>query len=512
MSDNTTNNKKIAKNSLLLYVRMAFLMIVSLFTSRVILETLGIDDYGIFNVVGGLVAMFTILSGSFTSAITRFITFELGKNNQKRLNSVFSTSMNIQIGISIIVFFVAEIVGLWFLNYKMNIPVDRMEAANIVLQCSLGIFVVNLISIPYHAELIAHEHMGTYAYISILDVLLKLAIAYVIFFMSIDRLSSYAILLLLEALFIRLIYGLYCKRKFEECTYRFVNDKTMFIEMAKFAGWNFLGVCAGTLNTQGVNILMNLYFNVSVNAARGVAVQAGAAISQFVHSFTTAVNPQITKSYAAGNIEYLHSLVCKSAKFSTYLFLLIAIPLSIEAPMIFSIWLKDVPDFSIIFFRLSILTILIDNVLANPIRIAVFATGDIRKYQMKVTLVGALVFPITWIAYLLGTGPEWTYIIYFLVYCFVLVVRLKVLSDKVDIPVYRFTKDVLFNILPIIFLSYTLEWVIVSTMEENILRVFFTAVICTVLTCMMIYMIGLTKGEKSTIVNKIQNFITGKKN
>ncbi len=497
-----SNNKKIAKNSILLYVRMGFLMVVSLFTSRVILDTLGVDDFGIFTVVGGVVSMFTILSGSLTSAIMRFMTYELGKDNIERLKLVFSTSVNIQIGISIIIFVAAEIIGLWFLNSKMNIPDGRMEAANIVLHASLGIFVLNLLSVPYNAAIIAHERMGAYAYISILDILAKLAVAYCIVLSPVDRLSTYAFLLLIEALVIRLIYGIYSKRQFVECTYHFVHNHSIFKEMTKFAGWNFLGVGAYTLNTQGVNVLMNIYFNVSVNAARGIAVQAGNAIVQFVNSFTTAVNPQITKSYATGNMDYLYSLICRSAKFSTYLFLFIAIPLTIETPAIFRLWLNTVPDYTVLFFRLSVLGILMDNVLANPIMTAVFATGDIRKYQVYVTLLGVLVFPLTWISYLLGASPEWTYIIYFVVYCIVLYVRLSVLRDKIGLPIARFIREVLLKIVPVTILSFVISSLFVLLLPSSFIRIMISTVFSLVISSCIIYLIGLSVGERQLIVNK----------
>lgn len=497
------NNKRIAKNTLLLYVRMLFLMIVSLYTSRVILRGLGVDDYGIFNVVGGLVSMFTILSGSLTNAISRFITFELGKGDIDRLKTIFSTSINIQVAISAIIVIAAEIIGLWFLNHRMNIPVDRLEAANTVLHCSLGIFVLNLISVPYNAAIIAHEHMGAYAYISIVDILLKLAVAFAAIYAPADHLIAYALLLLLEAMAIRMVYGYYGKHHFEECTYHLVHDHSVLKDMSKFAGWNFLGASAGTLNTQGVNILMNLYFNVSVNAARGIAVQAGAAITQFVHSFTIAVNPQITKSYAAGNTEYMYSLICRSAKFSTYLFLMITVPLTIEAPHIFRIWLDVVPDYAVLFFRLSVLGTLMDSVLANPLMTAVMATGDIKKYQVYVTLVGSLVFPLTWLSYFWGATPEWTYIIYFIVYCLVLGVRLSIVKQKVGLPVRRYVVDVILKILPISIISCLLPFLFSKLFSESVFRIVGTSGISLLVACFMIYLIGLSTGEKKLIREKV---------
>lgn len=507
--DSSQNNKRIAKNTLLLYVRMLFLMVVSLFTSRVILNTLGVEDFGIYNVVGGIVAMFTIISGSLTSAISRFLTFELGKGDKEKLKTIFSTSVNIQLGLSAIIILIGEIVGIWFLNNQMNIPAERMMAANYILQCSLGIFVLNLLSVPYNASIIAHEKMGAYAYISILDIVLKLAVAYAIMLSPVDRLISYGVLLLAESIIIRLIYGLYSKRNFEECTYHLIYDKAVLKKMVSFAGWNFLGVTAGTLNTQGVNILMNVYFGVAVNAARGIAVQASAAISQFVQSFTTAVNPQITKSYAAGDMTYMHTLVCQSSKFSAYLFLLMAIPLSVETSEIFEIWLKNPPEYAVLFFRLSLLGTLMDSVLSNSLMTAIFATGDIKKYQVYVTICGGMVFPLTWLAYLMGASPDSTYIIYFIIYCVVLYVRLHVIQQKVHLQIKEYARRVLVKFIPVAVLSYLVPISIAYLMPASFGRILITTIVSVVITCAIIYSIGLTIGERNMVMSKAKK-ITNK--
>ena len=507
--DSANNNKRIAKNTLILYVRMLFLMVVSLFTSRVILNTLGVEDFGIYNVVGGIVAMFTIISGSLTSAISRFLTFELGKGDKEKLKTIFSTSVNIQLGLSAIIILIGEIVGIWFMNNQMNIPAERMMAANYILQCSLGIFVLNLLSVPYNASIIAHEKMGAYAYISILDIILKLAVAYAIMLSPFDRLISYGVLLLAESIFIRLIYGLYSKRNFDECTYHLIYDKAVLRKMVSFAGWNFLGVTAGTLNTQGVNILMNVYYGVTVNAARGIAVQASAAISQFVHSFTTAVNPQITKSYATGDMTYMHTLVCQSSKFSAYLFLLMAIPLSVETSEIFEIWLKNPPEYAVLFFRLSLLGTLMDSVLSNSLMTAIFATGDIKKYQIYVTICGGMVFPLTWLAYLMGASPDSTYIIYFIIYCVVLYVRLHVIQQKVHLQIKEYVRRVLVKFIPVAVLSYLVPISIAYLMPASFGRILITTIVSVVITCAIIYSIGLTIGERNMVLSKVKK-ITNK--
>lgn len=506
MSNQTSdNNKRIAKNTLLLYVRMLFTMAVSLFTSRVILNTLGVEDYGINNVVGGIVTMFSVLSGSLSASISRFITFELGKRNIERLKTIFSTGVNIQLGMSVLIIIISEAVGIWFLNAKMNIPADRMVAANWVFQCAILTFVLNLLSVPYNAAIIAHEKMSAFAYISVVEVTLKLIIVYMLTISPFDRLKTYAVLLLCVGAVIRFIYGYYCKRHFEECTYHLVFDKPVLKEMTGFAGWNFLGNGSYMLNTQGVNILMNLYFGVAVNAARGIATQVDAALKQFVNNFTTAVNPQITKSYAQGDLAYMHKLVCRSAKFSAFLMLFFAIPILLETQSILTIWLKTVPEYAAIFLQLIIISSFVDTVLANSLVTSMFATGNIKRYQIIVTTIGCLVFPFSWIAFQLGFQPEIAYVLYFIIYTVLLGVRLYLLKDMVKLPVMMYVREVLYRVLPVMIICFIIPMMIRYSMHEGWMRLILLCLVSTIVTAVVEYSIGLTKNERKFIVDKINN-------
>lgn len=505
MSNQTSdNNKRIVKNTLLLYVRMLFTMAVSLFTSRVILNTLGVEDYGINNVVGGIVTMFSVLSGSLSSSISRFITFELGKGNIERLKTIFSTGVNIQLGMSVLIIIIAEAVGIWFLNTKMNIPTDRMVAANWVFQCAILTFVLNLLSVPYNAAIIAHEKMSAFAYISVVEVSLKLIIVYMLMISPFDRLETYAVLLLLVGAVIRFIYGYYCKRHFEECTYHFVFDKPVLKEMTGFAGWNFLGNGAYMLNTQGVNILMNLYFGVAVNAARGIATQVDAALKQFVNNFTTAVNPQITKSYAQGDLDYMHKLVCRSAKFSAFLMMFFAVPIILETNTILTIWLKTVPDYAVIFLQWIIISSFMDTVLANSLVTSMFATGKIKRYQIIVTTVGCLVFPLSWIAFKLGFEPQVGYILYFIIYTILLFVRLYLLKDMVKLPVMMYIREVLYKLAPIIVVGFSIPGILILTMDAGWLRLILVCLLSVLVTAASEYFIGLSNKEKNFVAEKIK--------
>ena len=307
MDSHAENTKRIAKNTLMLYIRMLFGMVVSLFTSRVVLDALGVEDYGIYNVVGGVVAMFSLLSTALSTSISRFVTFEIGKGDEYNLKKVFTSSVAVMFALSIGIFIVAEIVGVWFLNTHLNIPVQRLEAANWVLQCAILAFAVDLNSVPYTSAIIAHERMSAFAYLGILNITLRLVVVYALYVSCFDKLMTYSVLTLSVSILMCLIDYIYCRRNFVECAFRIIYDKSLLKKMLSFAGWSFLGNGAYLLNTQGVNILMNMFFGVAVNAARGVAGQVDGAVQSFVANFTTAMNPQIIKSYAAGDLNYMHT-------------------------------------------------------------------------------------------------------------------------------------------------------------------------------------------------------------
>lgn len=506
MSTSSVNNKRIAKNTLLLYIRTLFIMLVTLYTSRVVLSTLGITDYGIYNVVGGVVTMFSAISSSLSSSISRFITYELGHGDFDKLKRIFCTSVNIQIGISLVIFVLSETFGIWFLNTKMNIPVERLTAANWLLQCSLLSFIINLISVPYNACIIAHERMSAFAYISILESILKLAVVYMLLISPYDKLVTYAILLVIVSMIVRLVYGLYCRKHFYESHYRFIYDKSLLKEMAGFAGWGFFGNSAYMLNVQGVDMLINIFFGVTLNAARGVATQVQNAVMQFVNNFTVAINPQITKSYASGDREYMNTLVCRGARFSYFLMFLFVVPIVCEADYILYLWLKLVPEYAPIFLRLTLFGSLM-TLLGNSLLTAIFATGNIKKYQLWVTLVGCLVFPLTWIAFKLSFPPTTTYVIFIIIYFLLVFVRLYIAKGVLNFPVKLYLTDVMSRIFMVSIISFILPLVIVYNMEEGFLRFCITCILSFVFTFLTITTLGLEKSERYKIKNKVVSII-----
>ena len=507
MTDNVANNKRIAKNTLLLYFRTILIMLVTLYTSRVVLKNLGVEDFGIYNAVGGVVAMFAVISGALSNAISRYITYGIGKGDQYRLKVIFCTSVNIQIVIAVIVFVLCEILGVCFLNNRMNIPADRLYAANWVLHCSLLTFVVNLISVPYNASIIAHEHMGAYAYISILDAILKLSVSFILIISPVDKLVTYSVLIFITALCVRLLYGLYCKKHFSECCYKAsVHDRSLFKEMLGFAGWNFLGNATSILNTQGINLLINVFFGVIVNSARGIASQVEAAVHQFVVTFTTAVNPQITKSYALGDNQRMFYLICKGAKFSFFLLLIFVVPLIFEAEKILELWLGNVPKGSALFMRLALFGSMI-SIIGNTGYTACIATGKIKKYSIIITLLGSLNFFITWIAYALGEPAEMTYIIYIIVYFFVQVVRLLLMKEMLAFPIIMFVKEVVGKIMLPLLVSLILPFIMVMMIEPSFLRVVLVCMFSICWTTLSIFIFGLVREERITIIGKAKSLI-----
>ena len=506
MSNQTSdNNKRIAKNTLLLYVRMLFTMAVSLFTSRVILNTLGVEDYGINNVVGGIVTMFSVLSGSLSASISRFITFELGKGNIERLKTVFSTGVNIQLGMSVLIIVIAEAAGIWFLNTKMNIPSDRMVAANWVFQCAILTFVLNLLSVPYNAAIIAHEKMSAFAYISVVEVTLKLIIVYMLTISPFDRLKTYAVLLLCVGAVIRFIYGYYCKRHFEECRYSFIMDRQLIKSMTSFAGWSSTSSIVWIFNTQGINIISNIFFGVVVNAARGVATQVEGIVKGFVVNFTTAVRPQIIKSYSAGDKAYLFKLVCSSTKYSYFLMLIFFVPFLFEAEVILRLWLKKYPDYAPLFLRLTLVSTLV-GLLGDLLFTNILAVGKLKLYMILETIITGLVFPATYIFFYIGYSPAFPYVFYALAYTILIIVRLFYLKREEQFPVKKFWLDVLKPVLLVTILACVVPYVFKFLIfkSDDILYSIADIFICGISVLVSIYFAGTNTEEKIFIKNKLQ--------
>lgn len=503
MSEHSEANRRIAKNTLLLYGRMGLMMIISFFTARITLEALGVENYGINNVVGGLVSMFSLISSSLTASSSRFITFELGAGDKERLNRIFITSSNIHIILAVIVIIAIETAGVWFLNHKLVIPPDRLIAAHWVLQCSTITFAIGLLSVPYNAAIIAHERMDLYAYFSIFDAIARLAIVFSIKYYGGDKLILLAIISLIPILIKQFYYWFYCKKHFEECTYHAIWDKQIFKEMFGFAGWNFFGNTAYMFNTQGVNMLINMFYGVTLNAARGICFQIESIVNQFASNFSVAINPQITKSYAAKDYNYTYLLIKRGAIYSYCLMLILVAPIVMEIDSILKIWLINVPEHTANFTRLGLFNNLVMT-LGSSLYTAIIASGKIRKYQIIITVAGAWVFPLTFVAFRLGMPAESTYIIYFAVYFTLVILRAYLAIEIINLNMWRYLKDVVLKTIYITIIAFVPVFAITYFFEESILRTIIAGPIIAISTAIISYSIGLDKEEKDFVNRKIK--------
>lgn len=501
------NNKTIAKNAAALYFRMILTMLVGLYTSRVILQALGVEDYGIYNVVGGFVSMFSLISGSISASISRFLTFELGRGDIEKLRRVFSTSILVLCGISLLVVIATESLGLWYLYNHMVIPDDRLDAAFWVFQISVLTFVVSVVNMPYNASIVSHERMDIYAYLSISDAIIKLLICYVVMVSPIDRLVFYAILLFASGILNQVIYVWFCKTKFEECTFKWVLDKTLFKDMFGFAGWNFIGSSAAVLRSQGANLLLNWAGGPVVNAANGIANTISGVVSSFVGNFTQAFNPQITKRYAAGEYESLMQLLIYGSKYSYYLMFILALPVVLNTEFILKVWLGVVPEHTVWFCRLIFVFLLAESI-SRPIITAKNATGKIRNYQIVVGGVLLLMLPLSYIGLKMGLPVEWVAASNALTAIMAIGARMYMLRG--DFPCWSsrvYFKKVVLNVTIVSVVSFILPLISLLSMPEGWPNFIVTSIISVISSCVTIFYLGCSKNERYLITSKSKQAI-----
>lgn len=501
------NNRRIAKNTLMLYGRTAFALFVSLLTSRVTLQSLGVENFGIQSAVAGVIAMFSVVSGSLSASISRFITFELGHGDKDKLKRIFSTAINIQLAIGIVILLLGETVGVWFLNTHMNIPDGRMVAANWVLQCAIISFFIGLTQTPYTACIIGHERMSAYAWFSIVESVFRLLIVYMLYISPFDKLITLAVLGLIVSIIFRIVQRVYCTRKFMECQYSFIIDKSLIKEMTGFAGWSFLTHTAWIFNTQGISILINIFFGVTFNAARGLAASMEAVIKKFCNDFTTAMRPQITKSYAAGELSEMNRLICMGTRLSYFMMLVLSLPLIFEAHAVLYFWLGTVPDYTAIFFRLSMIASLI-NMLGHAPYTACMATGNIKWYTIVMTTVGFLVFPTTWIAFKLGAPVETAYYSFILIYALLEVIRLFFMKHLWGFPIVSFVKDVIKPVTIVTFLSFICPYLFYMILSDGLTRTIVVLAVCLLSSTFFVYTLGLRRQERAFVKGKLVSVAT----
>ena len=503
MTDYSANNKRIAKNTLFLYLRQLITMAVSLYTVRVILDVLGAEDYGIYNVIGGIVSLFSFLSSTMASATQRFLSFEMGKQENGSLTKVFSVSMYTYLLLIGIILLLSETIGLWFVNNQLTIPAERLTAANFVYQSSILSFIVTLLCIPYNASIIAMERMSVFAYSSIVDAGLKLAIAWLLPYIAMDHLKVYSILMFIAIASVQLYYVWYCRRYFDFCRYSHYKDHNLFRNMLSFAGWNMIGALANILRGQGLNILINLFFNPVLNAAYGIALQVNNAITNFTNNFYTAVRPQLVKLYAGGNRQEMLSLGYRSSRLAFYLMLTITVPIMLNTEEILSIWLKEVPEHTVVFLKIIMLSSLME-VLSVPLVNMLQASGKIKTYQFTVSILFLLNIPLSYIFLRLGCNPETTLWINMILIILSMFPRLYICKYVIDLSIKEYINKVLCRlIISVISLAIVFYITVPKFMQINIFMAIFIQI---ALTSIIIYFIGLTYREKIFIIKQIKWF------
>ncbi|MDE5652134.1 MAG: lipopolysaccharide biosynthesis protein [Muribaculaceae bacterium] len=504
--DTQASNRHIAKNTLYLYLRMVVTIIVNLIAVRMLWRALGVDDYGIYSLVGGLVWLFTFLSATMVSATQRYMSYELGRGDMEMLRKVFSISMKVHYGLALLLIVLAEAVGIWLINCRLNIPADRLVAANWVYQCSLGAFVMTLLSVPYNASLVAHEKMNVYGYLGILEVVLKLVIIFITDWIPFDRLITYSVLLFTVTLLMRVISALYCKRHFEECSVGRYSDKALRNELIGFGKWTMLGVLGFSFRDYGMGILLNLFFNVAVNAARGMAYQVGNVISGFASNFTMAMNPQITKRYAMGEIGEMMKLVFAGSKYALLLMGMVVVPLTVEMELVLRLWLGDIAPYVVGFTRLALLLALVECV-TSPVVTAIQATGNIRLFQILISILMLSTFPLAWVWLKCGGSPYTVY--YVSIGCSVIGIwmRIWLLRREIEFSSIRYFTTVYARSVPAILVAAVATWWISRYFADNFFGLAAFAVAAVALYVAVVYVIALNRSERAFVIDKAKGII-----
>lgn len=499
------NNKVIVKNTIMLYIRMIFLMVITLYISRIVLRVLGVVDYGIYNVVAGFVNLFGIITGSITVAISRFITYELGKE-KSNVNAVFSTSINVQIIIIVLIVLLAESIGLWFVNSKLVIPADRLVSANYLYHFTIISFCISLFSVPYNAAIIAYEKISAFAYIGIMDAILKLLSAYLINMAPYDKLATYGCFLFVVSMIVQIIYYIYCKKKLEGCTYNLSVDRNLLKKMLSYSGWTYIGASGAILRDQGGNILINIFFGPVLNATRGISMQVQSAVTSFSENFMTALKPQIIKSYASGNIDRMQSLISKGSRYSFYLLFILSLPIFLNTEYILRLWLHDIPEQSVLFVRLSILFALSESI-SSPLVTGASASGNIRNYQLIVGGLQILNFPIVYMLYKIGYPVHTVFLVAIFISQICLFARLFVLKNLINLSVSSFLKETYSRVILVLFVCTVYSYVLFNYTKVEFSSFIIISTLCILGTAIITYIFGLNHSEKEMVKIKLFQYL-----
>lgn len=492
-----SNTKTIAKNSLFLYFRMFLTMAVGLYTSRVVLNTLGVEDFGVYSIVGGIVALFSFFNGAMSSATQRYLAFDIGKQDENQLHKTFNSTFLIHIGIGFLILICGETIGLWYINNRLNIPAERLNAANWVYQFSVITAVVGVVQVPFNALIIARERMSVFALLSIVDAALKLAIVYLLLVIAFDKLILYAILTAGVAILMAITYQVYCRKHFKESSFTRYKDKEYYKELISYSGWNLFGNMAAVAKGQGVNVVLNVFFGTVVNAAYGITMTVQGTVAMFINNFQMAVNPQIIKNYSQNNIDRTRKLIFQSAKFSFFLMLLVCAPILLNTQYILELWLKTLPEFTPVFVQLCLINILIDCI-SGPLMTGIQATGKIKRYQ---AVVGGLLFlnlPLAYLVLKITQSPSDVFIISIIISLISLQFRLYYLKKVSNIGISDFYKEVVFKLVAIAVLTagcfYVLKIVVPDT--SNFISFATQSAIIMIIVSSLVVLLGINKDER----------------
>lgn len=506
MSTDSANNKRIAKNTLFLYVRMFVMMLTALFTSRIVLDVLGAADYGLNNVIGGVVVLFSFLNSALLSATQRFLNFHLGRKDYKQTNVVFCMSVNTYLLLSLLVIVLGETVGLWFVNTQLNIPSERMYAAQWVYQFTLIQFIINLLRVPYNASIIAYERMNFYAYLSLIEVVVKLLVVYLLYITTFDKLIFYSFLYTIVPFVITYIYKVYCNKHFEITRYRVFWNKNAFKDMFSFSSWSLFGSLANLSAQQGLNILINIFYGVTVNAAAGIASQVSHNVYGFISNFQTAFQPQIVKTYAAKEIERFHKLIFQTSKFSYFMVIVLVLPILFTLDGILEIWLKQVPEYTAIFCRLILIFMSIEAITA-PLWMSVQATGKIKMYQILMASIIVLNFPLAYIVLKIGLPVYFVWVIRIIVNIITMTVRCIYMKKKLDFPLLPYLSKVIVPIVLVTILALPIPLALSHFITDFWQNMIIVGVATFTITVLDVYFVGMNAHEKAMIKTTIQNKI-----
>lgn len=502
-----TSNKTIAKNTMFLYIRMAIVMVVSFYTSRVILQVLGASDYGIYNVVGGIVTMMAFLNSALGSSSSRFLTYELGTGNMEQLKKTFSASLNLHIAVSVLVFIVGETIGLWFFYEKLVIPEERMNAAFWVYQISIFTTMVSFTQVPFNASLIAHENMSVYAYVGLYEAISKLLIVYLLLISPFDHLIVYAVLLMLNSFGVQMFYRFYTRRKYEECRFRWVKDKELYKKLSNYSGWDLFGNCAVICQNQGINILLNLFFGPVVNAARAISFQIQGALSMFIGNIFAAVRPQVGKSYAAKDYERMYQLAFVSSKFAFILMLALMLPVCFELRFILDMWLgKNVPEDTYIFTLIVLITYLLD-IFHNSFMMPLHAVGRIKTANLTGGVLMVLSLPISYVCLRFGMPAYAVFVVLLIINPSMVFIGWFLLNRYVPFSLKKMFKVAYIPSFIIAAIALCPPLLITKIMEEGWIRLIVTTIATESVIIVSTYYIAVDKDDKRKILQLIKTKI-----